>query len=199
MHPTRRQILDYLERHQQATADELARALKVTAANVRHHAHILLEDDWIVVAGRRAQKGKGRPTRVYALAPGRQPDNLLGLLHALLARIPPEGRDSAFDSLAELLSTATPALPAERHLTHHLIQTVKCLNAMHYRARWEAHASAPRIRLTHCPYAAILEQHPELCELDARLLAHLLHRPVKQRAKRENSPSGRPFCLFEIT
>ncbi|GAB4536163.1 MAG: hypothetical protein Fur0018_26750 [Anaerolineales bacterium] len=199
MHPTRQQILEYLERHQRATPDELARALKVTAANVRHHLHILLEDEWITDTGSRTHKGKGRPTRVYALAAGRQADNLSGLLHTLLDQIPPEGREAAFASLAESLSGAAPPLPPERHLTHHLIQTVKCLNTMHYRARWEAHAAAPRIRLSHCPYAAIIEQHPELCDLDAHLLAHLLHRPVRQTAKRENSPSGGLFCLFEIT
>ncbi|RMF45129.1 MAG: ArsR family transcriptional regulator [Anaerolineae bacterium] len=199
MHPTRQQILEYLERNQRATAKELSRALKVTPANVRHHLRILLEDNWIEPVETRRPRGRGRPTQVYALAPQWQADNLSGLLHALLKQIPPEGRTAAFESLSKALSDAQPPLPPERHLTHHLIQTVKCLNTMHYRARWEAHATAPRIRLNHCPYAAILEAHPELCELDAHLLSHLLHRPVRQTAKRENSPTGGLFCLFEIT
>ncbi len=198
MHPTRQQILEYLERHQRATAAELARALKVTPANARHHLRILVDDGWVETVERRAPRGRGRPTRVYALAPARQADNLPRLVGALLGQIPPEARAAAFDSLAEALSAHAPPLPAERHLTQHLIHTVRCLNAMHYRARWEAHAAAPRIRLNHCPYAAILEQHPELCELDARLLSRHLHRRVRQLAKRENSPSGGPFCLFEI-
>jgi len=198
MHPTRQQILDYLERHQRATAAELGRALKVTPANVRHHLRILMEDGWVDQVEPRPPRGRGRPTRVYALTTARQPDNLSGLVGALLGRIPPQERASAFASLAEALSAHTPPLPAERHLTQHLIHTVRCLNAMHYRARWEAHAAAPRIRLNHCPYTAILEQHPELCELDAHLLSRHLHRRVRQLAKRENSPSGGPFCLFEI-
>ncbi len=198
MHPTRQQILEYLERRQQATSAELSRALRVTAANVRHHLAILEADGWIQVTGKRPPKGKGRPTKVYALTPRRQADNLPELLCALLKGIPPATRPAVFDSLAEKLSAETPPLPPEHHLTHHLIQTVKCLNTMHYRARWEAHAAAPRIRLNHCPYAAVVEACPEVCELDARLLEHLLHRPVKQIARRKESPSGGPYCLFAI-
>jgi predicted ArsR family transcriptional regulator len=198
MNPTRQQILDHLERRRQATAAELSRALRVTAANIRHHLAILEQDGWVEVAGKRPPKGKGRPTRVYALSPRRQEDNLSGLLCALLKQIPSEERPAAFASLAETLSAHTPPLPAEHHLTRHLIQTVKCLNAMHYRARWEAHAAAPRIRINHCPYAAIVEECPEVCQLDAYLLEHLLHRGVRQIARRKESSSGGPYCLFAI-
>ncbi len=198
MDPTRQQILEYLEQHQRATANELSRALKVTAANIRHHLIILKEDGWIEATGTRAPKGRGRPTQVYSLSPERQADHLLGLTCALLDQIPPEGRAAVFSSIARNLTSTTPPLPAKYHLTHHLIHTTQRLNEMHYRAKWEAHATAPRIRLGHCPYAAILEEHPEICELDAHLLQHLLHRPVRQIARRENSPIGRLFCLFEI-
>lgn len=198
MNPTRQQILEYLERHQRATANELSRALKVTAANIRHHLTILKEDGWIEISGTRAPQGRGRPTQVYNLSPERQTDHLLGLTCALLDQIPPEGRAAVFSSIARNLTSTAPPLPAEYHLTRHLIRAIHSLNEMHYRAKWEAHVTAPRIRLGHCPYAAILKEHPEICELDAILLEYLLHRPVRQIARRGNSPTGRPFCLFEI-
>ena len=70
---------------------------------------------------------------------------------------------------ARLKHTRAAASPGE-NLTRRLYRTTEILNQQHYQARWEARPDAPRLVLGHCPFSAILEEHPELCKLDAYLI-----------------------------
>ena len=54
--------------------------------------------------------------------------------------------------------------------TRRLYTAIQNLNKMNYFAHWEARHEGPRIIFSHCPYAAILPEHPELCQLDEFLL-----------------------------
>ena len=69
---------------------------------------------------------------------------------------------------------------------------------MNYQAHWEAHVENPRIMLGHCPYSAILDHHPEICQMDGYVLEALLDAPVKQVEKlsyqSKRSPSNACFC-----
>lgn len=69
---------------------------------------------------------------------------------------------------------------------------------MHYQARWEAGAEGPRVILGHCPYVGLVEQHPQLCQMDASLLVELLDGDVRQTAKLEVGAGGKPFCAFVL-
>jgi len=60
---------------------------------------------------------------------------------------------------------------------------VEKLNQMNYHARWEAGREGPRVILGHCPYAAIIGKHPELCKMDAALLKDLMGQSAKQLSK----------------
>ena len=70
------------------------------------------------------------------------------------------------------------------------------LNAREYQSRWEAGAEGPRIVFGHCPYAKIIEAHPELCAMDEALLARGLGREMKQTAKLEPDLRGIKRCMF---
>ncbi|HEU4743875.1 MAG TPA: hypothetical protein VFS61_01520, partial [Anaerolineales bacterium] len=72
--------------------------------------------------------------------------------------------------------------------------TVEKMNGMNYHARWEAGAEGPRIIFTHCPYAAILEKHPELCKMDEAMLKDLMGQPARQTLKTGNE--GSSVCVF---
>jgi predicted ArsR family transcriptional regulator len=63
---------------------------------------------------------------------------------------------------------------------------------MNYHARWEAGAEGPRILFGHCPYAAIVGKHPELCEMDVSLVSQLTARPVAK----ERSETQKNICPF---
>ncbi|NOH03540.1 MAG: hypothetical protein HND47_17050 [Chloroflexi bacterium] len=74
----------------------------------------------------------------------------------------------------------------------------KKLNDLHYQARWEAGAQGPRLLFGRCPYARVIEGHPEICKMDEAMLEAALARPIE--AARRNEPPGKGLCplLFRI-
>ena len=60
------------------------------------------------------------------------------------------------------------------------------------------HAQGPRVIFQHCPYAAIVAQHPEVCDMDRYLLRNMLELPAQQVAKLEMTASGIPQCVFKL-
>jgi predicted ArsR family transcriptional regulator len=202
MPASRKLILDYLHQKPLTTAAELSRALKMTPANVRHHLRVLIQEGVVEVAERGPSLGRGRPTMLYALTRQSQSHNLDGLAHALLKthldERPAEKRPLALQQIANLLvASEEPQLASLLgSLTHRLYQAVQRLNKMGYQARWEAHSQAPRLLLGHCPYAAILPEHPELCQMDAYLIESLIDAPVTQTKKLAQDSRGARYCLF---
>lgn len=197
MKPTSRlRILDYLRKHHTASAMELSRALGMTRANARHHLVVLEENDLVQVIGLR-REGRGRPRNLYALSRHVLGDGLDELAHLLLAEwladLPEDQRDDIFRALAGRMAKPSTGLLAVR-----LADTMKQLNQLHYQARWEAGASGAHVILSHCPYAAIIERHPELCRLDLFLLEASLGMEAEQMLKLDRSGQGMPVCVFRI-
>ena len=83
-------------------------------------------------------------------------------------------------------------------IARRLVFIVDKLNEFHYQARWEAGAQGPRILFAHCPYAAIIAKHPELCKMDETLLGELVKSQAGQLAKIGQQPVGSPYCVFWI-
>jgi predicted ArsR family transcriptional regulator len=81
-------------------------------------------------------------------------------------------------------------------MTQRLAKAVLRLNELGYQARWEAHSEAPHVILGHCPYALILPEHPELCQMDAHLLESLLGQPARQTKKLAVDSNGKHYCQF---
>jgi len=192
---TRQRILEILETRPTATADELAHILQLTPANLRHHLGRLGRDGRVIAIGERPPRGRGRPQRMFALPRrGEGTDRLAGhLLAQTLDTLDPDQQAAFLRALAlRLGGEPTQA----RHITQRLAATVRQLNELEYQARWEAHARAPRVILGNCPYAAIIGEHPELCQMDAHLLENLLGQSVKQIEKLERNPQGLPICVF---
>jgi predicted ArsR family transcriptional regulator len=111
--------------------------------------------------------------------------------------VPEEQREAALVELANrLLPADTHSAPL--HLMRRLARCVDRLNGLHYHARWEAHAAGPRIILGHCPYITIINEHPELCRMDALLLQGQLDHAVEQLVKLETSERGLRYCVFAV-
>ncbi len=104
-------------------------------------------------------------------------------------------RLTALQALAGELAPTTSPLPGVA-LARLLTAAVQQLNRLGYQARWEAHASAPRLVLGHCPYAAIIAAHPELCQMDAALLEKLARSPATQAEKLAPDNQGLLHCVF---
>jgi predicted ArsR family transcriptional regulator len=225
MKTSRQQILDFILLHRVATVAELSRVLHMTEANVRRHLAILEEQDRVEVVGHRPPQGKGRPAQIFAPSELTLGDNLDLLSNALLAEFSQVGGDGIpinwLRRVAERLATEMsvnasphkhdPPIESEKpdetgsdsatrsgSLTSRLFQAVQSLNQRHYQARWEAHSDGPRLLLGHCPYAAILEKHPELCRMDAYILEDLVGTSLEQVAKLARNSRGMTFCIFRI-
>jgi len=202
----RKLILEHLQHKPLTTTAELSRALKMTPANVRHHLRVLIDEGAVEVAEQGRSPRRGRPTLLYVLTQQSQSHNLDGLAHALLKALLDDRSDDerslALQKIANLLAAVEDRQQAPQQgsplgsLTNRLTQAVQHLNELGYRARWEAHSEAPRLLLGHCPYAAILPEHPELCQVDAYLLESLVGAPVTQTKKRARDSRGARYCLF---
>jgi len=191
MQRTRQRILEQLESQRSATPAELSRALDMTAANMRHHLAVMEEAGLVQAVGEKPSGGRGRPSQVYMCTPQAEEDNLGQLASAALRVL---GSTQSMKQLAEKLGGEQGA--AFGPLAQRLYKAVQRLNELKYKARWEAHAEAPHLILERCPYAAIIDQHPELCQMDALLLEGLTGEAVQQIAKLEHGLEGPPHCIF---
>lgn len=197
MKPTTRfRILDHIRKYQTTSVRELSTLMGMSGANIRHHLASLESNDLIEIVGMR-KEGRGRPRQVYGLSRrvlGDGLDKLSGNLFDLwLSGVPDDKREMNLRSLAERMAgNSEPNLPVMKRV----ILLVARLNELHYQARWEASSAGPRLILGHCPYAAIIADHPELCQMDAFLLETRLGPFVEQTTKLQLSDKSLPFCAF---
>jgi predicted ArsR family transcriptional regulator len=189
MTTARQKVLAYFVKSRTAATREIARALKMSAATVRHHLRVLASDGRLEMTAVRGRDGRGRPEKIYSLPRAALGDNLSVLSDLLLTEA---GTAAQMDVLAKRLADQTnfTAQPLARRLN----LTVEKLNQMNYHARWEAGSEGPRILFTHCPYAAIIEKHPELCQMDQAMLKELLAQPARQIFK--SGREGSSVCVF---
>ena len=187
----RQKVLAYLTKNRTASAREAARALKMTSATVRHHLRVMTADGRLEMSFVRRREGRGRPEKVYSLPPAALGHNLSALGDAVLT----EAGDSVrMEALAKRL--AGEADFSGHPLAKRLNLTVEKLNQMNYHARWEAGPQGPRLIFGHCPYAAIIAKHPELCRMDETLLRELMGDGATQMFK--IGKDGSSLCVFAL-
>jgi predicted ArsR family transcriptional regulator len=135
---------------------------------------------------------RGRPEKVYSLPRAALGDNLSALSDVLLTEA---GSQVRVEVLAKKLAGASNF--TNEPLAKRLNLVIEKLNQMNYHARWEAGREGPRIIFSHCPYAAIIEKHPELCAMDAEMLKELMGQTTEQLSKigRDGSLS----CVFVMS
>lgn len=200
MKTTRRRLIEYLGVKKVASARDLARVLKLTAADARHHL-TSLEDEGVVQVVERRSHGRGRPTQLYGLSREVNRHNLNKLADAVISvcidGLADELKDSTLEQIASHIAEGfqTP----DGNFTQQLTRVVRQLNTLNYQARWEAHISAPRILISHCPYASVLTQHPDIiCKIDEFLLCQLLSRSVSRITKQDKDERSEVLCIFRI-
>lgn len=200
MEPTRLQIIEYLRGKEVATAIEISNALGLTSANIRHHLSVLKNEGVVQTIGQRPASGRGRPTHLFSLTDQVSRNNLDILASALLDEFVNNLSPSERKKVLERLTDRLIKEPKNQtgNLPQRLYQAVTYLNSLNYQARWEAHSFAPRLILGHCPYAAIISDHPELCLLDAKLIEQLTDAPVKHIDKLNRDAFGMIFCTFIV-
>ena len=190
----RQKVLAHLKKNRTVSAREIARALKMSAPNVRHHLSVLCSDGRVELTGLHNRDGRGRPEKLYSLSQAALGDNLSALTNALLTEAGPRLNVDALASRI-LNSSQFTNLPIQKRL----VLLVEKLNEMHYQVRWEAGAEGPRVIFGRCPYTKVIDGHPELCKMDIALLKISLGRPVIQVQKNEIGIHGVCPFLFQVS
>lgn len=191
MTTARQKVLTYLNKASTASAREIARSLKLSPATVRHHLRILVSDGRLELSTVRRQGGRGRPEKIYSLPRAALGHNLAGLADALLLEA---GLNVRMEALAKYLAAESNF--AGQPLAKRLNLTVEKLNQMNYHAHWEAGSEGPRMIFGHCPYAAIVGRHPELCAMDRAMLMQLTRQDAVQIFKA--GKDGSSVCVFVV-
>lgn len=185
----RHKVLAHLMKTRAVSAREIARALKMSSPNVRHHLSVLCSDGRVEFVAINNREGRGRPEKLYSLSAAALGDNLSALANAFLTE---SGAGLNVEAIASRI--LNPSLFANIPITKRLVLLIEKLNEMHYQARWEAGAEGPRVIFSRCPYAKIIENHPALCKMDTAMLEMSLARPIVQFIKTESSARG--LCPF---
>src|SRR5688500_11794481 len=89
MTTARQKVLAYFSRTRTASAREISRSLKLSAATVRHHLRVLVLDGRLEPESVRGRDGRGRPEKVYSLPKAALGHNLGMLSDALLTEAGP--------------------------------------------------------------------------------------------------------------
>lgn len=185
----REAILRYLKRTPGATVREMAAALGMTQANIRHHLSLLEAEGHVEARPLPRTRKRGRPPKGYFLTAKGLPSHLEPLTRALLRFLREQGISPA--ALCPWFCGRGP-LPGSLH--QRLTDVLAFFRERHYQPKWEAHRDGPRILFGQCPYGALSRDFPELCQLDREALAYLLEAEVEpiQYGFQE------PLCIFAI-
>src|SRR3989304_3935333 len=151
----RHKVLAYLNKTRTASAREISRALKMPAANVRHHLRILAADGRLEVISVHGRDGRGRPEKVYSLPRAALGDNLSMLADALLGEA---GSAVQMEALAKRLAGEINL--AGEPIAKRLNLIVERSNQMNYHAHWEAGSAGPPPGPGLCPLVACLDKNP---------------------------------------
>jgi len=187
----RQKVLAYLAKSRTASAREIARSLKMSTAAVRHHLRVMVADGRLEMSFVRGREGSGRPEKIYSLPRAALGDNLSMLGDAVLTEA---GTTVRMEALAKRLAGELDF--AGHPIAKRLNLAVEKLNEMNYHARWEAGSQGPRLIFGHCPYAGIIEKHPELCSMDEALLTALMDDAATQIFK--IGKDGSSSCVFVL-
>ena len=187
----RQKVLTYLSKNRTASARDISRALKMSAATVRHHLRVMVADGRLELSFGRGRERRGRPEKVYSLPRTALGHNLSALSDAVLVEA---GSLIPMETLARHLAADSDF--SNHPIARRLNLTVEKLNEMNYHPRWEAGAQGPRLIFDHCPYAAIIEKHPELCRMDEQLLKELMGDEATQMFK--IGKDGSATCVFAL-
>ncbi len=189
---TRQRVASSILEHGPSTAAELAERLGLTAAGIRRHLDVLLEQGRLTAREQRVygSRGRGRPAKVFALTDaGRSAfysayDELaVRAIEFLAAEGGPDavGRFAASridaletrarETLADADSAATPAQAL-----------ASALSAEGYAASVLPSVAGAQLCQHHCPVAHVAERFPQLCEAETEMFSRLLGVHVQRLA-----------------
>lgn len=200
MQSTRQRIMVYLAENHRTSAHELSRLLDMTVANIRHHLGKLEREGKIEVVGQTEPEGKGRPVHIYMATRAAQANGFENLVRAMLDEIRTRRTQQQKETRLAFIADTLRAETGDEGgpITLRLGKAAQRLNELRYEAHWEAHASGAQIILGNCPYAAIIDEYPELCQMDHLLIKKMLGSDITLAEKFTRDPQGSMVCRFRL-
>ncbi len=197
---TRREIVRLLLESGSITAAEISRQLGISAAGVRRHLDVLVEDgDAEAQAAATWQHvGRGRPAKRYRLTPagrGKLEHAYDDLASAALRQLREIGGEDAVRTFARRrVDTILAGVPAAQSEDEAVLQVTAervadALTRAGY-ATTTARVGGPiqgiQICQHHCPVSHVAEEFPELCEAEQQAISEVLGTHVQQLASIAN-------------
>jgi predicted ArsR family transcriptional regulator len=180
VHSKRQQIVEILKRKGSATVDELSESLGISSVTVRHHLDVLQSEGLIAEPVIEHRATAGRPLHKYTLTDTANkifPKNYDGLASQLLDEI--KSRHDArevnvmFEDMGRRLAAEMPSPVAGETTKQRLNRIAGFLNQKGYLAHWKKSDEGITLHTCNCPYDGLVDKHPELCAMDASLIASL--------------------------
>jgi predicted ArsR family transcriptional regulator len=191
-------ILDYLQRHGEATVKDLEELLGISTTAVREHlTHLQAKD---LVTTRLVRNGPGRPHAVYFLTPEAQSlfpkeyDTLTNmLLREIASQDGPARLQLLLDAVGARLAEEYRGQVAGEGLEERLAALRAALEQRGIPV--EIQPSGEGFRLFTCPYFDIMQEHAGVCAMERRMVEQVLgEQIVLDGTIRE----GRRSCHFTV-
>ena len=199
-HTIRSKILDYLKKNLSASALELSTVLGVTKPNIQYHVKKLLQENMIEgieeFSISAEQRDRGRPEKYYRLSVSKTPDNFAYLSKLLLSCLLEQNSSKGnIQNIAGLfdLGIQKKSTPADM-----LNKAINKLNEYQYAAHWEIHHHGPQIIFKNCPYARLISEFPQLCEMDRLILEKNVFCKAVQINKIDPFDQNPSLCVFQL-
>jgi predicted ArsR family transcriptional regulator len=198
-------ILFQLKSLGEARAETLARRLGITVQAVRQRLDRLLAEK-LVACSDRAQ-GRGRPQRLWSLAPGAAslfPDTHAQLTVDLIGTIRSELGETALARLLErrreqIADTYGKRLAGEPDITRKLTALADMRSAEGYMARLETLDDESFLLVEdHCPICAAAMICQGFCSIELAIFRNLLG-PAWHIEREDHALSGARRCTYRIT
>lgn len=185
MQETRRQILEILFEHDNATVDDIVANLrevredKITSVTVRHHLSRLQDEGLVSEPLTHHRSSPGRPSHIYKLTNHGAsffPNNYQQMTTKLINQIEKSLPESTVNVIIEGIADdiATEADIPDGPIQDRLQAVVDFLNRKGYDARWEASTQGYILHTQNCPYHHAAQVNENLCQLDMRLVSTML-------------------------
>ncbi|HAT1130995.1 helix-turn-helix transcriptional regulator [Corynebacterium striatum] len=201
---TRRQVMLLLLKDGPVTASYLGERLGLSAAGIRRHLDILVEEELTEVVHRRPHlAGRGRPAKHFRLTDrgraqfGHAYDALASdALDALRAAGGAEAvRSFAKARFEKLLADVKPLVRDDESVKEVAKKLAEVLDEHGYAATVNSAGNGVQICQHHCPVAHVAAEHPELCEAEQEVFSALLGKHVQPLA---SIADGHGICTTNI-
>lgn len=189
---TRGRIIVLLRRSSR-TVDELAQALDLTHTAVRAHLAALERDGLVQQCSER--RGSGKPSSVYDLTEASEdlfPKSYDQLLDVFGEHLPTDEVETLLREVGRRMAAQWEIPPG--NLRVRLEAAVEVLNELGGLMERETEGETLCIRGYRCPFAALVQVHPAVCDLTETLLSELVGVPMQEQCER----TGSVPCRFVV-